>query len=117
MHAAGVFREGAENSARGGRAPLSLSEFGLHPPTYREAPPIHGLPMVSALNGPATSDFGLLVFDFPAGSPDWGIAEKRQRATLFAQPQISIVRRAFGCAVAACAFGEPKSLTTKTDQP
>ena len=27
--AVGVFREGAENSARGGRAPLSISEFGL----------------------------------------------------------------------------------------
>ena len=27
--AAGVFREGAENSARGGRAPLSISEFGV----------------------------------------------------------------------------------------
>jgi hypothetical protein len=26
--AAGVFREGAENSARGGRAPFSISEFG-----------------------------------------------------------------------------------------
>jgi hypothetical protein len=24
-----VFREGAENSARGGRAPFSISEFGL----------------------------------------------------------------------------------------
>jgi ferredoxin len=26
-----VFREGAENSARGGRAPFSISEFGLNP--------------------------------------------------------------------------------------
>ncbi len=29
--AAGVFREGAENRARGGRARLSISEFGLNP--------------------------------------------------------------------------------------
>jgi hypothetical protein len=29
--AAGVFREGAENRACGGRAPLSTSEFGFKP--------------------------------------------------------------------------------------
>ena len=30
--APGVFREGAENSARGGRAPISISVFGSKPP-------------------------------------------------------------------------------------
>jgi hypothetical protein len=30
-----VFREGAENSARGGRAPISISEFGLKTVSFK----------------------------------------------------------------------------------